>query len=50
MEITLDRDVLLKSLSHAYGVIEKKSTLPILSNILIEAKNSKVKINFLKKK
>ena len=44
MEITLDRDVLLKSLSHAYGVIEKKSTLPILSNILIEAKNSKVKI------
>jgi len=44
MKVTLDRDTLLKSLGHAYGVIEKKSTLPILSNVLIEAKNSKVKI------
>jgi len=44
MEITVNRDVFLKSLSHAYGVIEKKTTLPILSNILIEAKDSKVKI------
>ena len=24
MELILDRDVLLKSLSHAYGVVEKK--------------------------
>ena len=44
MEITIDRDILLKSLGHAHGVIEKKSTLPILSNVLIEAKNEKVKI------
>jgi len=44
MEFTIDRDVLLKSLGHAYGIIEKKTTLPILSNILIEAKNSKLKI------
>lgn len=44
MDITVNRDVLLKSLGHAYGVIEKKTTLPILSNVLIEAKNSKVKI------
>ena len=44
MEITIDRDTILKSLSHAYGIIEKKSTLPILSNVLIEAKNSKIKI------
>ena len=44
MEIIVNRDVFLKSLGHAYGIIEKKSTLPILSNILIEAKNSKVKI------
>ena len=44
MELTLDRDVLLKSLSHAYGVVEKKSTVPILSNVLIEAKDKKVKI------
>ena len=44
MEFTIDRDTFLKSLSHAYGIIEKKTTLPILSNILIEAKGSKIKI------
>ena len=44
MEFTIDRDIFLKSLSHAYGIIEKKTTLPILSNILIEAKNSKIRI------
>ena len=44
MEFTIDRDVFLKSLSHANGIIEKKTTLPILSNILIEAKKSKIKI------
>jgi len=44
MEFTIDRDAFLKSLGHANGIIEKKTTLPILSNILIEAKNSKIKI------
>ncbi|MDC1476355.1 DNA polymerase III subunit beta [Pelagibacteraceae bacterium] len=44
MEFTIDRDIFLKTLGHANGIIEKKSTLPILSNILIEAKNSKIKI------
>ena len=44
MEFTISRDVFLKSLGHAYGIIEKKTTLPILSNILIEAKDSKIKI------
>jgi len=44
MEFIINRDTLLKSLSHAYGIIEKKTTLPILSNILIEAKDKKIKI------
>ena len=44
MEFTIDRDIFLKSLGHTNGIIEKKTTLPILSNILIEAKNSKIKI------
>tara|TARA_B100000029_G_scaffold23754_1_gene23501 strand:- start:483 stop:1598 length:1116 start_codon:yes stop_codon:yes gene_type:complete len=44
MEFIIDRDVFLKSLGHAIGIIEKKTTLPILSNVLIEAKNSKIKI------
>ena len=33
MEFTIDRDTFLKSLGHANGIIEKKTTLPILSNI-----------------
>jgi len=44
MEFSINRDVFLKALGHANGIIEKKTTLPILSNILIEAKNSKIKI------
>jgi len=44
MEFIINRDIFLKSLGHAYGVIEKKTTLPILSNILIEAKESKIRI------
>ena len=44
MEFTINRDIFLQSLSNAYGIIEKKSTLPILSNILIEAKDSEIKI------
>ena len=44
MEFTIDRDVFLKSLGHAYGIIEKKTTLPILSNVLIATEGSKVKI------
>ena len=44
MEFTINRDIFLKSLGHANGIIERKTTLPILSNILIEAKESKIKI------
>jgi len=44
MEFTIDRDTFLRSLGHANGIIERKTTLPILSNILIEAKDSKIKI------
>ena len=44
MEFTINRDIFLKSLSNAYGIIEKKSTLPILSNVLIETKDSKIRI------
>ena len=44
MEFSIDRDIFLKALSNANGIIEKKSTFPILSNILIEAKSNKIKI------
>ena len=44
MEFTVHRDIFLKSLGRAIGIIEKKTTLPILSNVLIEVKDSKIKI------
>ena len=44
MEFIINRDVFLKALGHANGIIEKKTTFPILSNVLIEAKDSKLKI------
>ena len=44
MEFTINRDTFLKALGHANGIIEKKTTFPILSNILIEAKDLKIKI------
>ena len=44
MEFIINRDIFLKALGRANGIIEKKTTLPILSNILIEAKDSKIKI------
>ena len=44
MEFSLKRDILLKSLNHVQGVVERKSTLQILSNVLIEASASKIKL------
>ena len=44
MEFSLNRDNLLKSLNHVNGIVEKKSTLPILSNVLIEAFSSSVRL------
>ena len=44
MKFSIDKDQLLRSLNYCLGVIEKRSTLPILSNVLIEAKNSSIKI------
>ncbi len=44
MEFAINRDAILKPISHACGIIEKKTTIPILSNILIEAKESKIKV------
>tara|TARA_B100000945_G_scaffold315244_1_gene314133 strand:+ start:56 stop:1171 length:1116 start_codon:yes stop_codon:yes gene_type:complete len=44
MKFLIKRDVLLKSLNLVQGIIEKKNTLPILSNVLLEAKKGKLSI------
>ena len=44
MQFSIKRDILLKSLNLVQGVVEKKNTLEILSNVLLEAKDKKIKI------
>ena len=44
MKFNVNQQELQKSLNYCQGVIEKRSTLPILSNILLEAQNSILKI------
>ena len=44
MKFNLNQVDLQKSLNYCQGVIEKRSTLPILSNVLLDANNSKLTI------
>ncbi len=44
MKFSVNQKDLQSSLNYCQGVIEKRSTLPILSNVLIEAKNNTLKI------
>ena len=44
MQFVVKRDVLLKSLNFVQGVVEKKNTLPILSNVLLQLNNNKLSI------
>ena len=44
MKFNVNQNDLQQSLGYCQGVIEKRSTLPILSNILIDAAGSKLKI------
>ncbi len=44
MQFAVKRDILLKSLNFVQGVVEKKNTLPILSNVLLQLKNKKLSI------
>ena len=44
MQFAVKRDILLKSLNFVQGVVEKKNTLPILSNVLLQLKDNKLSI------
>ena len=44
MKFNANQQDLQQALNYCQGVIEKRSTLPILSNILLEAKDSKLTI------
>ncbi|MFN0108154.1 MAG: DNA polymerase III subunit beta [Blastocatellia bacterium] len=44
MHFTVGKSALLKELNLIQGVVEKKSTIPILSNLLLEAKDGELSI------
>ena len=44
MQFVVKRDLLLRSLNFVQGVVEKKNTLPILSNVLLQLKDKKLSI------
>ncbi len=45
MKFKILRSSFFKTLSHLQGIVDKKNSLPILSNILIEAKDNKLKLS-----
>ena len=42
MKVTLERNHLLKSLSHVHRVVERRNTYPILANVLLKAADGKL--------
>ena len=44
MRVTLERSALLKSLSHVHRVVERRNTIPILSNVLLRAKDGALEL------
>src|SRR5690606_9924294 len=39
MKLTIERSALLRSLAHVQAVVERRNTIPILSNVQIEAES-----------
>lgn len=44
MKTTIERAALLKSLNHVQSVVERRNTIPILSNVLLEAKDDQLSL------
>ena len=44
MRISVERDILLKSLNHIQSVVERRNTIPILSNVKIIANNEGISL------
>ena len=42
MKLSIERGILLKALAQAQSVVERRNTIPILANVLIEAEDSSV--------
>lgn len=44
MKLTIERADLLKALSHVQNIVERRNTIPILANVLLEADNGALKL------
>jgi len=44
MRVTLEKSAFLKALSHVQSVVERRNTIPILSNVMVQAKGGEVKL------
>ncbi len=44
MQIKINREILLKPLTNVSSIVERRHTLPILSNLLVEAKNNSIQL------
>ncbi len=42
MKVTIERNSLLKTLGHIQSVVERRNTIPILSNVMIEAQGDSI--------
>ena len=45
MRVTIERGTFLKSLNHVQSVVERRNTIPILSNVLLQATDGGLKLN-----
>ncbi len=45
MKLTIERSALLKSLGHVQSVVERRNTIPILSNVKLSAQDGKLSLN-----
>ena len=43
MKLSVERSYLLKAISQAQSVVERRNTIPILSNVLLETNSSRIK-------
>ena len=44
MKLTIERSLLLKALSHIQNVVERRQTIPVLSNVLMETNGDEVSL------
>ena len=45
MKLIVERAALLKALSHVQSVVERRTTIPILSNVLMRADNGRLALS-----